>query len=193
MDSERWRRIEEIYYEALGRPAEQRASLLETTCEHDCDLRHEVESLIAYTDLAESFLESHSGDATSNLPPGKQVGGYVIQSLLGAGAMGEVYRAHDQNLGRDVALKMLPKEFACDPERLVRFRREARMLALLNHPNIAAIYGLEEFDGMVFLVLELAEGERLHGPLPIEKALGYACQVADALGAAHKKGIIHRD
>ena len=193
MDCERWQRIEGIYHEALEHPPDQRASWLETACGHDWDLRHEVESLLAHSDLAQSFLESRTGDATSNLRPGKQIGGYEIQSLLGAGAMGEVYRAHDRNLGRDVALKMLPKEFACDPERLVRFRREARMLALLNHPNIAAIYGIEESDDMVCLVLELVEGERLHGPLPVEKALDYACQVADALGAAHEKGIIHRD
>lgn len=193
MDSERWQRIEEIYHEALQCLPEQRGLLLESACGYDCDLRHEVESLLANADFAESFLESRSRDATTNLPPGKQLGSYEIQSLLGAGGMGEVYRAHDRNLGRDVALKTLPKEFAYDPERLVRFRREARTLALLNHPNIAAIYGTEESDDAVCLVLELVEGEALYGPLPLEKALSYACQVADALGAAHEKGIIHRD
>lgn len=193
MESERWQRIEKIYHEALQRPPDQRVALLEISCGYDYDLRHEVESLLANTDLAESFLESRSREAANNLPPGKQIGSYEIRSLLGTGGMGEVYRAHDQNLGRDVALKLLPAEFACNPERLIRFRREARTLALLNHPNIAAIYGIVESEEAVCLVLELVEGEALHGPLPLEKALSYASQVADALGAAHEKGIIHRD
>jgi serine/threonine protein kinase len=107
--------------------------------------------------------------------------------------MGEVYRAHDEKLDRDVALKILPKEFAFDPERLVRFRREARTLASLNHPNIAAIYGLEDSDEAVCLVLELVEGETLHGPFQVKQALDIACQVTEALEAAHEKGIIHRD
>jgi serine/threonine protein kinase len=107
--------------------------------------------------------------------------------------MGEVYRAHDSKLGRDVAIKTLPAEFAGDPERLARFRREARTLASLNHPNIAAIYGLEASGDVDGLVLELVEGETLHGPLPIERALDYARQVAEGLEAAHGKGIIHRD
>jgi serine/threonine protein kinase len=107
--------------------------------------------------------------------------------------MGEVYRAHDSKLGRDVAIKTLPAEFAGDPDRLARFRREARTLASLNHPNIAAIYGLEESGDVDCLVLELVEGETLHGPLPIAAALDCARQVAEALDAAHAKGIIHRD
>jgi serine/threonine protein kinase len=107
--------------------------------------------------------------------------------------MGEVYRAHDSNLNRDVAIKTLPIEFAHDVERLARFRREARTLALLNHPNIPAIYGLEGSGEADCLVLELVEGETLRGPQPIERALDYACQIAVALEAAHEKGIIHRD
>jgi hypothetical protein len=107
--------------------------------------------------------------------------------------MGEVYRAHDSKLGRDVALKTLPAEFACDSERLARFRREGRTLASLNHPNIAAIYGLEQSGDLDWLVLELVEGETLRGPLPIAQALDYARQIAEALEAAHAKGVIHRD
>src|SRR5258706_2196481 len=107
--------------------------------------------------------------------------------------MGEVYRAHDSKLGRDVAIKTLPREFARDPERLARFRREARTLASLNHPNIAAIYGLEESEGATCLVLELVEGETLKGPLPIARALDYAWQIADGVEAAHEKSIVHRD
>src|SRR5262245_18059261 len=123
----------------------------------------------------------------------RQFGPYRIVSPLGAGGMGEVYRAHDSKLGRDVALKTLPAEFACDSQRLARFRREARTLALLNHPNIAAIYGLEESGDLDWLVLELVEGETLCGPVPIAQALDYGRQVAEALEAAHEKGVIHRD
>ncbi|HUQ90721.1 MAG TPA: protein kinase [Bryobacteraceae bacterium] len=107
--------------------------------------------------------------------------------------MGEVFRARDSKLDREVALKALPAAFASDPERLARFRREARTLASLNHPNISIIHGLEEFDGATYLVLELVEGETLRGPLPVEKALDYARQIADAIEAAHDKGVIHRD
>jgi serine/threonine protein kinase len=112
--------------------------------------------------------------------------------------MGEVYRATDSNLGRDVAIKVLPPEVAEDPERLGRFRREAHLLAALNHPNIAAIYGLEEADGTPFLALELVEGEDLkerltRGAIPVDEALEIAEQVAQALEEAHDKGIVHRD
>jgi Tol biopolymer transport system component len=127
------------------------------------------------------------------LGSGSRVGPYEILAPLGAGGMGEVYRAHDSKLERDVALKTLRNEFALDSERLARFRREARTLASLNHPNIAAIYGLEEFDGAVCLILEFVDGETLRGPLPVPRALQYARQVSEALEAAHKKGIIHRD
>jgi hypothetical protein len=142
---------------------------------------------------ADSSLPSCPAEATPALPLGAKIGFFHILSPLGAGGMGEVYRAHDNKLGRDVALKTLPNEFSGDAERLARFRREARTLASLNHPNIAAIYGLEEFGGATCLVLELVEGETLRGPLPIDKALEYARQITEALEAAHKKGIVHRD
>jgi Tol biopolymer transport system component len=123
---------------------------------------------------------------------------YEITGKLGAGGMGEVYRARDSRLGRDVALKLLPDAFARDPERLARFEREARLLASLNHPRIGAIYGLDESDGRRFLVLELADGEDLarriaRGPITVEDALAIALQVAEALEAAHEAGVIHRD
>jgi len=120
---------------------------------------------------------------------GDKLGPYEILSPLGAGGMGEVYRARDSKLKREVALKVLPDDFANDPERMARFQREAEVLAALNHPNIAAIYGLEGNA----LVMELVEGEDLHGPLPVEIALQHARQMADALEYAHEKGIIHRD
>ena len=129
---------------------------------------------------------------------GRQIGTYRIVAPLGAGGMGEVYRARDIKLGRDVAIKILPSHFTADPERLARFAREARLLATLNHPNIGAIYGLEETDGITALVLELVEGPTLAdrwraSRLPIADALAIARQIAEALEAAHEKGIVHRD
>ncbi len=130
--------------------------------------------------------------------PGTRLGPYEILSALGAGGMGEVYRAHDTSLGRDVAIKILPDTFAHDPERLARFEREAKTLAALNHPNIGHIYGLEASDGTKALVLELVEGPTLadriaQGPVPLDEALPIARQIAEALEAAHEQGIIHRD
>ena len=129
---------------------------------------------------------------------GTSLSHYRITEKLGAGGMGEVYRAEDTNLNRQVAVKVLPDIFAGDPERLARFEREAKLLASLNHPNIASIHGLEEHEGRRFLVLELVEGqtlaERLYrGPLPIEEAIEVCRQIAEGLEAAHEKGIIHRD
>ena len=114
---------------------------------------------------------------------------YRIVSKLGEGGMGAVFRATDTKLNRDVAIKVLPDSFAADPGRLARFAREAQVLASLNHPNIAAIYGVEERA----LVMELVIGEKLRGPLPLETVLDYARQIADALEFAHDKGIVHRD
>ncbi len=132
------------------------------------------------------------------LSPGRRIGPYEILVPLGAGGMGEVHRARDTRLHRDVAIKALPEEFAQVAGRLTRFEREARVLASLNHPNIAAIYGLEESDGATFLVLECVEGETLSarlasGPLPIEEALSICSQIARGLSAAHEAGVIHRD
>src|SRR5438093_10285704 len=126
------------------------------------------------------------------------LGGFEVLSILGRGGMGEVYRARDTKLKREVAIKILPEEFSRDPNRVARFQREAEVLASLNHPNIAAIYDLEEALGARFLVLELVEGETLadriaRGPLPVEEALGIARQICEALEAAHEKGITHRD
>ena len=129
---------------------------------------------------------------------GTRLGPYEILSALGAGGMGEVYRATDTKLKRQVAVKILPPSLAADPDRLARFQREAEVLASLNHPNIAAIYGLEEADGVKALVMELVEGPTLadriaQGPIPIDEALPIAKQIAEALEAAHEQGIIHRD
>ena len=132
------------------------------------------------------------------IAPGTRIHSYEIVTLLGAGGMGEVYRARDTKLGREVAIKVLPELFAADPDRLMRFEREARALAALNHPRIAQIHGLEEADGLRALVMELVEGEDLsqriaRGPIPVDEALAIASQIAEALEAAHEQGIIHRD
>ena len=129
---------------------------------------------------------------------GQTLSHYRITAALGAGGMGEVYRATDTKLGRDVAIKVLPAEVSQDPERLARFEREAQLLATLNHPNVAAIYGLEEAEGKPFLVLELVEGEELQqrlerGAIPVDEAIEIARQIAEGLEAAHDKGVVHRD
>src|SRR5215831_12606388 len=129
---------------------------------------------------------------------GTKLAHYEITSHIGSGGMGDVYQATDTKLGRSVAIKFLPEAFSHDTERVARFQREARVLASLNHPNIAAIHGLEEIDARHFLVMELVPGETLadritRGPLPVEEALPIATQIAEALEEAHEKGIIHRD
>src|SRR5438477_7034851 len=133
-----------------------------------------------------------------SLAAGTRLGPYEILGALGAGGMGEVYRAHDTKLGRDVALKVIADPFAFDPDRLARFTREAQLLASLNHPHIAAIYGFEDGGETHALVLELVEGETLadriaRGPIPIDETLPIARQIAEALEAAHEQAIIHRD
>src|ERR1700693_3043767 len=133
------------------------------------------------------------------LSAGTHLGSYEVDAQIGAGGMGEVYQARDIKLGRDVAIKVLPEAFAHDADRLSRFRREAQLLAALNHPNIATIHGLEDSNGTSYLVMELVPGETLaqrikrEGAVPVEESLTIAKQIAEALEAAHEKGIIHRD
>ena len=129
---------------------------------------------------------------------GSRLGHYDVTALIGEGGMGQVYQATDTKLKRQVALKILPEAFASDPDRLARFQREAQVLASLNHPGIATIYGIEEAEGTRALVLELVEGPTLadriaHGPIPLDKALPIAKQIAEAVEAAHEAGVIHRD
>ena len=204
MATERSQQIEQLYHQARERDLAERAAFLEQACGGDEALRREVESLLAEDDGVGTFLETPALELTrkmSNEDPnqsiiGRQLGSYSIRSLLAKGGMGEVYCARDTKLGRDVALKILPADFARDPERLSRFRREARLVAALNHPNIAAIYGMEESDGVHALVMELVPGETLAeraGPVPAGEALRIALQIAEALEAAHEKSIIHRD
>jgi len=206
MEDERWRQTSQLYHAALLQALPDRASFVREACGDDAVLRREVESLLALDGSAQNFLNAPADGAAAPLMTdvphgsfvGRQVGAYHIESLLGAGGMGEVYRARDTKLGRDVAIKVLPDVFASDPRRLARFEREARVLATLNHPHIGGIYGLEDAAGVQALVLELVEGPTLAdrlsaGPLPVQKAVTIARQIAEALEAAHEKGIIHRD
>jgi eukaryotic-like serine/threonine-protein kinase len=199
------RRLKEVFAGARALPASHRQAYLSAACAGNEALRQEVESLLASDECAKSFLESPAviwGDGTPHPArlriEGRRLGAYQVQALLGAGGMGEVYRARDTKLQRDVAVKFLPHAFTRDPERLARFEREARTLAALNHPNIGAIYGFEEADGLRFLILELVAGPTLadrlaKGPLRVAEALIAARQIAEALEAAHEKGIVHRD
>ena len=207
MSSERWRLVERLYHGALERPVEERPAFLAEACAGDEALGRDVQSLLDQASMP-GFLEepalalavAWAAATEAPEPPwiGRHIGVYHLQSLLGRGGMGEVYRAHDTRLGRDVALKLLPPGFTADAERLARFTREARLLASLNHPNIGTIHGFEEAEGMRALVLELVEGDTLadrvaRGPLPIPETLAIARQIADALEAAHDKGVVHRD
>ncbi len=209
MNKDLWQRAEELFHTALGKSPEARRAFLDRACGEDTELRRQVETLLSQDEQAGSFLEKPApADAHGSLM-GRQLGAYRILSRLGKGGMGEVYRAHDSKLGRDVAIKTMPPEFARDPDRVARFNREAKLLASLNHPNIAAIYGLEESGGTSFLVLELVEGNTLAdwiagsagvlaGKDAAETAalpaiLKIALQIAEALEAAHEKGVIHRD
>jgi serine/threonine-protein kinase len=209
MTPERWRQVTELFHAARSRDAAARATYLDHACADDRALRDEVDAMLAAHHEIGRFGDgpvSRSIDDVRRLESGAMVGPYRIDRLIGAGGMGEVYRARDTKLGRDVAIKVLPDAFTSDPERLRRFEREARVLAALNHPHIATIHGLEEADpspgsrqaAVRALVLELVEGETLadrvaRGPVPLADALGIARQIAEALEAAHEKGVIHRD
>ena len=197
--------VERVCQAALDCASADRAAFLDRACGGDAALRREVEALLAHASAAERFIESPAVDvaaqeiaAAAAVRIGERLGPYEVTGTLGAGGMGEVYRARDSHLGRDVAIKILPTIFLADPGRLSRFEREARVLASLNHPNIAAIYAVEPIGIARALVLELVEGptlaERLaRGSLPAPDALAVATQIAGALEAAHEKGIVHRD
>jgi Tol biopolymer transport system component len=209
MTPERWRTIETLYHAAAELAPQDRGAFLADACRGDDDLREQVAGLLEEHLVEEGFAEGPSlaraaplfADADPSLT-GHRVGGYDLQELLGRGGMGEVYRAHDARLGRDVAIKILPPAFTGDPQRLARFEREARMLAALNHPNICAIYGIEEAGPLRYLILEIVEGRTLaeilakdarSNALPLRDVLTIARQICEALEVAHEKGIIHRD
>jgi serine/threonine protein kinase len=203
MPTEHSLRIEKLYHEAREYAPGERIAFLEQACADDVSLRHQVQALLAEDAGIESFLElpalpamtSVLGEHPDPSLIGRQIGSYKILSLLGTGGMGEVYRAIDAKLGREVAFKVLPAAFARDPERFARFRREARLLASLNHSNIAAIHGMEECDSLCYLIMELVPGKTLEGagPLPLDEALMICRQIAKGLEEAHRKSITHRD
>ena len=218
MTNERWQEVRALFEATVERPAEERDAFLHLASADDEALRAEVESLLASDRSDNDFLDKLpvvskavladvvaapvvSIDTVTPhtvLSSGVRVGPYEIIAPLGAGSMGQVYRARDTKLNRDVALKVLPQLSADDSERLARFKREAQLLATLNHPNIAGIYGFEESNGVQALALELVDGPTLAdrtatGPVALGDALTIARQTAEALEAAHEKGIIHRD
>ena len=216
---DRWPRVKDLFEAALDLPLSERSAFLSSAVAGDASLREEVEalltadhagasisrqwpvaseSLLAELRVASETAASVSSHPAPGLTSGSRVGNYDVLAPIGVGGMGEVYRAHDARLGRDVAIKILPRAFTTHPERLARFDREARLLAALNHPHIAGIYGIEETATAPALVLELVEGPTLAdliaaGRLQVEEALSIGRQIADGLSAAHDKGIIHRD
>src|SRR3954467_15949366 len=199
MTREQWRRITDVFHLARARDDAARIAVLAECCADDAVLRAEVEDLLAADRAAGEFGVSPlvAVDAV-RLEAGSRLGQYEIVAFLAAGGMGEVYRARDIRLGRDVALKVLPDLLAHDAERLTRFKREAVVLAALNHPHVATLYGIEESHGRSALIMELVEGPTLaarldEGPLDLVDALAMARQIADALAAAHDRGVIHRD
>ena len=187
MDPARWRRVEEIYQAAAELKAEEQAAFLAVACGGEEDLRREVESLLAQP-AADGLLDRPAWEPEAALPAvGQQVSHYRIQEKLGEGGMGVVYRARDIRLSRSVALKFIKAQFSR------RWEREARAVAALNHPHIAALYEVGKHEGMPYLVMELVQGSPLKRPLPLEEALACGIQIADALAAAHAAGIVHRD
>lgn len=218
MTSERWQQVKTLFEATVELPVADRAAYLERASGDDSALRDEVESLLIFEDLPNGYLDQLPFVSDFGLPddapgrveplgpepspavlaPGARIGSYEIVATLGSGAMGQVYRAHDEALNRSAALKVLPDVFARNPERLARFNREARLLASLNHRNIAGIFGFQASHGVVTLAMELVEGQTLAariaaGPMPLHETLTVAGQIAAALETVHDKGIIHRD
>ena len=184
--SDRWKKIEDLFHRARELDGAERSRFLAEACRGDAALRDDVESLLAQ-ESAPGFLEAPALEEAARalaedvepMKEGRQFGSYTIRSFIEKGGMGEVYRARDTQLNRDVAIKVLPESLAGDPDRVARFRREAKILASLNHPNIAAIYGLEESEGTKALVMELVEGPTLadriaQGAIPVDEALPIA-------------------
>jgi len=211
MTPERWRRVQEVFAAATERAPDSRAAFLEESCRDDPELRAEVESLLSSLGAASSFLESPAmaappvfsptpspRDGSPSLSKGTHLGPYEVLSPLGSGGMGEVYRAQDPRLGREVAIKVLPAELSLDASRVRRFEKEARAASALNHPNIVTVYDVGASDGHSYIAMERVDGQTLRellegGALAIKRLLPIAAQVADGLARAHEAGIVHRD
>ena len=203
MSDTRWQQVEQIFNRALELDPDARTAFLDGACNADLSLRSEVESLLAHakeggSTFASPVVEQRAATPGRPLPAGETLGPYEIAGLIGAGGMGEVYRAYEARLRRNVALKVLPMKLSQDPISRQRFEREAHAAAALNHPYIAAIYGLEESSGVSAIAMELVEGSTLAtrtaaGRLALPELLMLARQIAEALEYAHEKGVIHRD
>ena len=206
MQPDRVERVKFISGSALAKPIEEREAYLDAACAGDLGLRRDVEQYLYSGEKTEVFTYhpenadtvEHAVQVTADPKVGKQFGKYTIKKRLAEGGMGVVYLAIDNQLGREVALKILPEFFILDKDRLSRFHREARATSLLNHPNIVTVFELGQIDNCEFIVTELVEGETLRakidrGQIPFVEMIKIASQVASALGAAHKAGIVHRD
>jgi serine/threonine protein kinase len=204
MNPDRWKQIDQLFSEALRMDIEKRQAFLNEVCSGDENLRKEIESLLQSDQQSSDLIHATPARMAAHLlslkslEAGKSIGPYKILSMVGIGGMGEVYRANDPRIGREVALKILPAQFSEDADRLRRFEQEARAAGLLNHPNIVAIYDAGSESGSPYLVSELLQGQSLRdklngNPLPFRKAVEYALQIARGLSAAHEKGIVHRD
>ncbi|MBM2812732.1 MAG: protein kinase, partial [Chloroflexi bacterium] len=197
-----WARIKEVFEGARALAVRDRAAYVASACAGAAALREHVERLLAAHQLANSFLETpaviFNDDSVTIGLDGPQIAGYELLALIGAGGMGEVYKAHDKNLERPVALKLLPMHLTHDPERLRRFRAEARAASSLNHPHILVVHDFGDFNGRPFMVTEFVEGQTLRqrinaDPIVVREAVDITTQVASALAAAHARGIVHRD
>jgi hypothetical protein len=206
MTPERWRQIEQLYHAALERAPGERASFLDQACGSDEGLRSEIVSLLDAHDQASAFIEAPPGDfaaamlsdAQNRSMTGRTLGHYKLQLLIGAGGMGEVYRARDLRLDRDVAVKILPEQLASDGVALRRFEREAKAVAALSHPNILAIHDFGVEQGLSYAVMELLEGETLRerldrSAMDWREAVGIGIAIAEGLAATHARNVIHRD
>src|SRR5262245_30265793 len=210
MTPERWKKLDTLFHEALELQGEARSAFLAAACGDDEQLREDAERLIAAHEREGSFIDSpiyaeaeeQTDDGRKKSPVGRKIGPYQVISLLGRGGMGEVYRALDPRLGREVAIKLLPAAFSTDKDRLRRFEQEARAAGMLNHPNVLTIYDIgaapQEDGGAPYIVSELLNGKTLgarlrEGALPLRRVVDHALQIARGLAAAHEKGIVHRD
>src|SRR5262245_3376148 len=206
MTPERWQQIEELYHAALERDDVRRRDFLDEACAGDNPLRWEVETLIAAYETAGNFIEAPPKDVMARmlddererLMIGRTLGHYQLRGFLGAGGMGEVYLADDTQLGRKVALKLLPWEFTRDRESIQRFKQEARAISSLNHPNIVTVFEIGQSDDLHFIATEFIDGQTLRrrmmeSLMKLPDALDVAIQTANALSAAHEAGIVHRD
>src|SRR5262245_33384346 len=206
MTPERYRQISELYHAALELDPGERAAFLERACIGDEELRREIESLLSSQEQASGFLASPAlgiaaamlSDEKADALKGRTIGRYRVLSLIGAGGMGRVYLAEDVELGRRVALKLLPEHFTHNQNQVQRFRQEARAASALNHPNILTVHEVGRVDNTEFIATEYVDGETLRdrltqAPVNVRETLDVAAQVGDALTVAHEAGIIHRD